>query len=108
MESRLRPPGGHRSGRNSGYANTGKLRVGLILRPLPDQHGGDLRLLVPALQILLHYGWWIDRKDREGHNLFEGCFLGLDNISPFNRSTARSPCPPASVSSKRTPRAGRP
>jgi len=44
--------------------------------------------LVPALQILLHYGWWIDRK---GHNLFEVGFLGLDNISPFNRS---EPLPP--------------
>lgn len=37
-------------------------------------------------KLLLQLGWWINRKDREGHNLFEGGFLGLDNISPLNRS----------------------
>jgi hypothetical protein len=42
-------------------------------------------------KLLLQLGWWINRKDREGHNLFEGGFLGLDNISPFDRS---EPLPP--------------
>ncbi len=42
-------------------------------------------------KLLLQLGWWINRKDREGHNLFEGGFLGLDNISPLNRS---EPLPP--------------
>jgi hypothetical protein len=29
---------------------------------------------------------WVNRKDQDGQNVFEGGFLGLDNISPFNRS----------------------
>jgi hypothetical protein len=37
-------------------------------------------------KLLLNYAWWINRKDAEGHNLFEGGFLGLDNISVYNRS----------------------
>jgi hypothetical protein len=38
------------------------------------------------LKLLLNYAWWINRKDAEGHNIFEGGFLGLDNISVFDRS----------------------
>ena len=34
----------------------------------------------------LNFGWWINRKDSEGRNVFGGGFLGLDNISPINRS----------------------
>lgn len=34
----------------------------------------------------LNYAWWINRKDADGHNLFEGGFLGLDNISVYDRS----------------------
>lgn len=30
--------------------------------------------------------WWVNRKDQGGHNVFEGGFLGLDNIGAFNRS----------------------
>jgi hypothetical protein len=37
-------------------------------------------------KLLLNYAWWINRKDAEGHNVFEGGFLGLDNISVFDRS----------------------
>jgi hypothetical protein len=37
-------------------------------------------------KLLLNYAWWINRKDADGHNLFEGGFLGLDNISVFDRS----------------------
>jgi hypothetical protein len=37
-------------------------------------------------KLLLNYAWWINRKDAEGHNVFEGGFLGLDNISIFDRS----------------------
>jgi hypothetical protein len=33
-----------------------------------------------------NYGWWVNRKDRFGQNLFEGGFLGLDNIGVFDRS----------------------
>jgi hypothetical protein len=35
---------------------------------------------------LLNYTWWVNRKDRFGKNLFEGGFLGLDNIGVFDRS----------------------
>jgi len=38
-----------------------------------------------------NYAWWINRKDGDGHNIFEGGFLGLDNISVFDRS---QPLPP--------------
>ena len=33
-----------------------------------------------------NFGWWINRKDRAGNNLYEGGFLGLDNIGVFDRS----------------------
>jgi hypothetical protein len=33
-----------------------------------------------------NYGWWVNRKDRSGYNLYEGGFLGLDNIGVFDRS----------------------
>jgi hypothetical protein len=42
-------------------------------------------------KLLLNYAWWINRKDADGHNVFEGGFLGLDNISVFDRS---QPLPP--------------
>ncbi len=38
-------------------------------------------------KLLLNFTWWVNRKDSEGNNLFEGGFLGLDNIGPFDRST---------------------
>jgi Mannosylglycerate hydrolase MGH1-like glycoside hydrolase domain len=37
-------------------------------------------------KLLLNYAWWINRKDADAHNVFEGGFLGLDNISVFDRS----------------------
>jgi hypothetical protein len=37
-------------------------------------------------RLLLNFTWWINRKDRFGKNLFEGGFLGLDNIGIFDRS----------------------
>ncbi|MGZ4296059.1 MAG: MGH1-like glycoside hydrolase domain-containing protein, partial [Solirubrobacteraceae bacterium] len=37
-------------------------------------------------KLLLNFNWWVNRKDEEGDNLFEGGFLGLDNIGPFDRS----------------------
>ena len=35
---------------------------------------------------MLNFSWWVNRKDRFGNNLFEGGFLGLDNIGVFDRS----------------------
>ncbi|HEX8814758.1 MAG TPA: glucosidase, partial [Terriglobales bacterium] len=37
-------------------------------------------------KLMLNFSWWINRKDRFGNNLFEGGFLGLDNIGVFDRS----------------------
>jgi len=37
-------------------------------------------------KLLLNFTWWVNRKDAEGMNIFQGGFLGLDNIGVFNRS----------------------
>ena len=37
-------------------------------------------------KLLLNFTWWVNRKDTNGHDIFEGGFLGLDNISIFDRS----------------------
>ena len=37
-------------------------------------------------KLLLNFTWWVNREDAEGNNLFEGGFLGLDNIGPIDRS----------------------
>jgi hypothetical protein len=37
-------------------------------------------------KLLLNFTWWVNRKDPEGRNIFGGGFLGLDNISPLDRS----------------------
>lgn len=39
-------------------------------------------------KLLINFTWWVNRKDREGNNVFEGGFLGLDNIGVFDRSAA--------------------
>jgi len=39
-------------------------------------------------KLLLNFTWWVNRKDPTGANVFEGGFLGLDNIGVFNRSEA--------------------
>src|SRR5262249_53191569 len=51
-------------------------------------HGqGDQEWLKTSFQkLLLNFTWWINRKDRTGRNVFEGGFLGLDNIGVFDRS----------------------
>jgi hypothetical protein len=41
-------------------------------------------------KLLLNFGWWVNRKDAQGHNLFQGGFLGLDNIEIFDRSAPLS------------------
>ncbi|HYM60222.1 MAG TPA: glucosidase [Thermoanaerobaculia bacterium] len=37
-------------------------------------------------KLLLNFTWWVNKVDREGNNIFEGGFLGLDNITVFDRS----------------------
>ena len=49
---------------------------------------GDLEFLKRSFsKLLLNFNWWVNRKDRFGKNLFEGGFLGLDNIGVFDRSS---------------------
>jgi len=38
-------------------------------------------------KLLLNFTWWVNRKDSEGRNIFQGGFLGLDNIGVFDRNT---------------------
>ncbi|MFN0316400.1 MAG: MGH1-like glycoside hydrolase domain-containing protein [Burkholderiales bacterium] len=53
---------------------------------------GDLNFLARVThKMLMNYTWWLNRKDAEGNNVFEGGFLGLDNISVYDRS---QPLPP--------------
>jgi hypothetical protein len=48
---------------------------------------GDRAFLERVFQkLLLNFTWWINRKDAEGRNIFQGGFLGLDNIGVFDRS----------------------
>ncbi len=48
---------------------------------------GDLPFLKEIFQkLLMNFTWWVNRKDRDGQNVFEGGFLGLDNIGVFDRS----------------------
>ncbi len=47
----------------------------------------DTRFLERVFQkLLLNFTWWVNRKDSQGKNVFEGGFLGLDNIGVFDRS----------------------
>jgi hypothetical protein len=47
----------------------------------------DIRFLKRAFgKLMLNFNWWVNRKDRFGKNVFEGGFLGLDNIGVFDRS----------------------
>ena len=48
---------------------------------------GDVAFLETVFhRMLLNFTWWVNRKDRDGRNIFEGGFLGLDNIGVFDRS----------------------
>jgi hypothetical protein len=48
---------------------------------------GDLGFLEAVFhKLLLNFTWWVNRKDAEGMNIFQGGFLGLDNIGVFDRS----------------------
>jgi hypothetical protein len=39
-------------------------------------------------KLLMNFTWWVNRVDSEGNNVFQGGFLGLDNVGPINRSAA--------------------
>ncbi len=53
---------------------------------------GDLEFLENAFQkLLMNFTWWVNRKDNAGNNVFQGGFLGLDNIGIFDRSAKFPP-----------------
>jgi len=61
----------------------------LFLHRIEQALGGetDVEFLKSAFnKLLLNFTWWVNRKDRFGKNVFEGGFLGLDNIGVFDRS----------------------
>lgn len=55
-----------------------------------QQNGRADRPFLEAVfhKLLLNFTWWVNRKDEDGRNVFQGGFLGLDNISLFDRSAA--------------------
>jgi mannosylglycerate hydrolase MGH1-like protein len=55
---------------------------------LSGRRGGrDRMFLERAFQkLLINFTWWVNRKDEDGHHIFSGGFLGLDNIGVFDRS----------------------
>ena len=76
VELRRRQPAGPRHGRAP--------RV-------PHRRRRDREFLERVFQkLLVNFTWWVNRQDADGNNVFGGGFLGLDNISPIDRST----CPP--------------
>jgi hypothetical protein len=49
---------------------------------------GDIDFLERVFhKLLLNFTWWVNKKDKEGRNIFQGGFLGMDNIGVFDRST---------------------
>ena len=57
------------------------------LRVFEMSGGDDHEFLARVFhKLLLNFTWWVNRKDSEGNNVFQGGFLGLDNIGPFDRS----------------------
>jgi hypothetical protein len=58
---------------------------------IEEKHSGhrDRGFLERAFhKLLLNFTWWVNRKDSEGNNIFQGGFLGLDNVGVFDRSEA--------------------
>jgi hypothetical protein len=60
-------------------------RVYLVDRAVTGTADTDFLIRV-FTKLLLNFGWWVNRKDADGSNLFEGGFLGMDNIGLFDRS----------------------
>jgi len=59
------------------------------LRVFEIDGGRDVDFLARIFhKLLINFTWWVNRKDSRGHNVFEGGFLGLDNIGPIDRSAA--------------------
>jgi len=61
-------------------------RVYEIDRALTGKGDRDFLELV-FHKLLLNFSWWVNRKDADGRNIFQGGFLGLDNVGIFDRSS---------------------
>jgi len=61
-------------------------RVYEIDKRMNGEKGDAVFLETVFHKLLLNFTWWVNRKDSEGNNLFEGGFLGMDNIGLFDRS----------------------
>ncbi len=61
-----------------------------VYRMDAQQNGQPDRAFLETVfhKLLLNFTWWVNRKDVDGRNIFQGGFLGLDNISVFDRSHA--------------------
>ncbi len=59
-----------------------------IFKILQRKHNQEDREFLEQIfqKLVMNFTWWVNRKDADGRNVFEGGFLGLDNISLFNRS----------------------
>jgi hypothetical protein len=56
-------------------------------RAANDSDAGDVAFLERVFhKLMLNFTWWVNRKDSQGRNIFQGGFLGLDNIGVFDRS----------------------
>jgi hypothetical protein len=63
------------------------VHAGAALRVFQIDGGTDYEFLAKVFhKLLINFTWWVNRKDAEGNNVFEGGFLGLDNIGPIDRS----------------------
>ncbi len=60
-----------------------------VYRTEKEMYGeGDVNFLKRIFQkLIINFTWWVNRTDANGNNIFEGGFMGLDNIGVFNRST---------------------
>ena len=57
------------------------------LKVFVNEGGTDFDFLARVFhKLLINFTWWINRKDALGDNIFQGGFLGLDNVGPFDRS----------------------
>ena len=61
-------------------------RVYKIDQKLQDGKGDREFLEEVFHKLLLYFTWWVNKKDYNGHNIFQGGFLGMDNIGVFDRS----------------------
>ena len=63
------------------------VHVMAALRVFRIDGGRDREFLERVFQkLLINFTWWLNREDADGNNVFSGGFLGLDNISPIDRS----------------------